>query len=199
MASIRQREGKWQARVRRKGFPDDRQRYRRIGPHHDKAQPLRRRRGQLRRPGRLLRRHDRRCIGPGTRRCLDVHHGNDEPVAAMLGALSKLGADATGAEMIGATTGLEALAAISGIMAAGYTSAVIGSVIVAANDSMACTSTALVPLTVTRWASANGLHLHATMMAFLQRNPEVIKDLPRRSSYALRHRATTSNKRAALA
>lgn len=119
--------------------------------------------------------------------------------SAMLGALSKLGADATVAEMIGATTGLEVLAAISGIVAAAYTGAVIGSLIVAANDSMACTSTAQISLTVTRWASANGLQVPATMMAFLQRNPEVIIESPLRSSYALRHRATTSNKQAALA
>lgn len=120
-------------------------------------------------------------------------------LSAMLGALSKLGADATVAEMIGATTGLEVLAAISGIVATANTGAVIGSLIVAANDSMACTSTAQIPLTVTRWASANGLQVPATMMAFVQRNPEIIIESPLRSSYALRHRATTSNRQAAFA
>jgi len=57
-------------------------------------------------------------------------------LSAMLGALSKLGADATVAEMIGTTTGLEVLAAIAGIGAAAYTGAVIGSLMVAASDSM---------------------------------------------------------------
>ncbi|RKP49087.1 hypothetical protein D7S89_09780 [Trinickia fusca] len=117
----------------------------------------------------------------------------------MLGALSKLGADATVAEMIGATTGLEVLAAISGIGAAGYTGAVIGSLIVAASDSMVCTKSTQVSTAVTRWAGSSGIRVPATMMAFLQRNPEVIINSPSRATYAFRHRTATPKKQAALA
>jgi len=120
-------------------------------------------------------------------------------LSAMLGALSKLGADATVAEMIGATTGLEALAAIAAIGAAAYTGAVIGSLIVAANDSMVCTSSARVSSAAILWAARNRTQIPATMLAFLQRNPEVIVDSPFRSSYASRHRAHPSAKQVALA
>lgn len=120
-------------------------------------------------------------------------------LSAMLGALSKLGADATIAEMIGATTGLEVLAAIAGIGAAAYTGAVVGSLIVAANDSMICTNNTQVALAATRWAGRSGVRIPAMMMTFLQRNPEVIVNSPLRSSYALRHRTATPKKRVALA
>lgn len=120
-------------------------------------------------------------------------------LSAMLGALSKLGADATVAEMIGATTGLEVLVAISGIGAAAYTGAVIGSLIVAANDSMVCTKSTQVSMAVTRWAGSSGIRVPATMMSFLQRNPEVVIDSPSRATYAFRHRAATPKKQAALA
>ncbi|MGN6314892.1 hypothetical protein [Trinickia sp.] len=120
-------------------------------------------------------------------------------LSAMLGALSKLGADATVAEMMGATTGLEMLAAIAGISAAAYTGAVIGSLMVAASDSMVCTNSAQVSSSVTRWAARNRVSVPAPMLAFLQRNPEVIVDSSARSGYASRHRAATSRKQAALA
>lgn len=117
----------------------------------------------------------------------------------MLGALSKLGADATIAEMIGATTGLEILAAVAGIGAAAYTGAVIGSLMVAASDSMVCTNSAQVSSSVTRWAGRNGVHIPAAVLTFLQRNPEVIMDSPSRKGYASRHRIAASRMQAALA
>lgn len=120
-------------------------------------------------------------------------------LSAMLGALSKLGADATVAEMIGATTGLEVLTAIAGIGAAAYTGAVIGSLMVAASDSMVCTNSAQVSSSVTRWAGRNRVHIPATMLAFLQHNPDVIIDSPSRRGYASRHRVATPLKQAALA
>lgn len=91
--------------------------------------------------------------------------------SAMLGALSKLGADATVAEMIGATTGLEVLAAAAGIATAAYTGAVIGSLMVAASDSMACASNAQVSSLAAPSAGRNGVHISATMLAFLRRPP----------------------------
>lgn len=120
-------------------------------------------------------------------------------LSAMLGALSKLGADATIAEMIGATTGLEILAAVAGIGAAAYTGAVIGSLMVAASDSMVCTNSAQVSSSVTRWAGRNGVHIPAAVLTFLQRNPEVIMDSPSRKGYASRHRIAASRMQAALA
>lgn len=69
----------------------------------------------------------------------------------------------------------------------------------AANDSMICTNNTRVALAATRWAGRSGVRIPAMMMAFLQRNPEVIVTSPLRSSYGLLHRAATSKKQAALA
>ncbi|MFM0307960.1 hypothetical protein P0D71_09190 [Paraburkholderia sp. RL17-383-BIF-A] len=119
-------------------------------------------------------------------------------LSAMLNALAKLGPGATVAEMIGATTGLEILAAIAGITAAAYTGAVIGSLIVAANSSSVCATSAQVAPTVSRWAASNGMRISPVMLTFLQRHPEVmIAGSPARMSYAFRNRVTTAKQRAA--
>lgn len=120
-------------------------------------------------------------------------------LSAMLGTLSKLGADATVAEMIGATTGLELLAAVAGIGAAAYTGAVIGSLMVAASESMVCTNSTQVSSAASQWAGRSGVRLSPTMLTFLQRNPEVLIDSPSRASYAFRHRAVTASQQAVLA
>jgi hypothetical protein len=118
-------------------------------------------------------------------------------LSAMLNALAKLGPGATVAEMVGATTGLEILAAIAGITAAAYTGAVIGSLIVAANASSVCTTSAQVTPSVSRWAASNGIRVSPTMQTFLQRHPEVmIASSPLRMSYALRNRVAAAKKAA---
>ncbi|MDC6126498.1 hypothetical protein PPH41_00510, partial [Burkholderia gladioli] len=56
--------------------------------------------------------------------------------STMLGAIKTIGADATVAELVGATTELEALMVAGSILAAGYVGAVIGSLIIAADASL---------------------------------------------------------------
>jgi len=113
-------------------------------------------------------------------------------LSAMLNAPAKLGP--------GATTGLEILAAIAGITAAAYTGAVIGSLIVAANSSSVCTTSAQVAPTVCRWAASNGIRISPVMLTFLQRHPEVmIAGSPARMNYAFRNRVTRATQKAATA
>lgn len=105
--------------------------------------------------------------------------------AAMLNAFKSVGAGATMAEIIGATTGLEVLSVIGGITAAFYIGAVIGSLVVAANASMVCTDSTSVTWSIHQWARQNGISIPAAMYAFLRRHPEIILDRPGRITYAL--------------
>jgi hypothetical protein len=104
--------------------------------------------------------------------------------AAMLNAFKAVGPGATVAEMIGATTGLEVLGIIGAISASAYVGAVIGSLIVAADESMLCTSSVSATSSVHQWAARNGIHIPAEMYAYLQWHPEVMINMPSRSGYA---------------
>ncbi|REE21200.1 hypothetical protein B0G71_4352 [Paraburkholderia sp. BL27I4N3] len=105
-------------------------------------------------------------------------------VATMLGALKTLGPGATVAEIIGATTALEALSVVGALSASFYVGACVGSLIVAANAAMQCTSGATAAATARMAASRLGLVIPDMMLAFIQRHPEVMMDTPSRRNYA---------------
>lgn len=105
-------------------------------------------------------------------------------VATMLGALKTLGSGATIGELIGATTALELLSVVGSLSASFYVGACIGSLIVASNTAMKCTSRATVATTLQTWAGRNGLVIPHSMLVFIQRHPEVMIDMPSRRSYA---------------
>jgi hypothetical protein len=94
-----------------------------------------------------------------------------------------LGPGATVAELIGATRALAALSVVGALSASFYVGACIGSLIVAANTAMQCTtaSAASAARTVT---SKYGLAIPATMLTFIQLHPEVMIDSPSRGNYA---------------
>ncbi|NYH16460.1 hypothetical protein [Paraburkholderia bryophila] len=105
-------------------------------------------------------------------------------VATMLVALKTLGPGATIAELIGATTALELLSVVGALSASFYAGACVGSLIVASNTAMKCTSRATVAATLQTWAGRNGLVIPHSMLVFIQRHPEVLIDTPSRRNYA---------------
>lgn len=105
-------------------------------------------------------------------------------VAAMLNAFRLVGKDATVAEMIGATTALEGLAVVGALSASYYVGACIGSLIVAADKAMVCTSGVQAAGSVRQWAVGAGLNVPQHLYAFIELHPEVISDRPGRGSYA---------------
>ncbi|CAE6802871.1 hypothetical protein R75461_05272 [Paraburkholderia nemoris] len=118
-------------------------------------------------------------------------------VATMLGALKTLGPGATVAELIGATTALEVLSVVGALSASFYVGACIGSLVVAANAAMKCTS-GTAAATARATAARVGLVIPDTMLAFIQRHPEVMIDSPSRGNYAfLASRAQPSSQKAA--
>ncbi|CAH2907494.1 MAG: hypothetical protein PPHEMADM_0011 [uncultured Paraburkholderia sp.] len=104
-------------------------------------------------------------------------------VATMLSALKTLGPGATVGELIGATTALEALSVVGALSASFYVGACIGSLIVAANEAMKCT-TSTAATTARAAATRLGVVIPDTMLAFIQRHPEVIIDSPSHRGYA---------------
>ena len=104
-------------------------------------------------------------------------------IATMLGALKTLGPGATVAELIGATRALAALSVVGALSASFYVGACIGSLIVASNTAMQCT-TASAASAARTVASKYGLVIPATMLTFIRRHPEVMMDSPSRGNYA---------------
>lgn len=105
-------------------------------------------------------------------------------IATMLGALKTLGPGATVAELIGATTVLEVLSVVGALSASFYVGACIGSLVVAANTAIKCTSGATAAVAARTTASRYGVVIPDTMLAFIQRHPEVLIDSPSRGNYA---------------
>jgi hypothetical protein len=103
-------------------------------------------------------------------------------IATMLSALKSLGPGATVGELIGATTALEALSVVGALSASFYVGACIGSLIVAASAALKCT-TATAASTARTAAGRLGLVIPDTMLAFIQRHPEVLIETPTRSNY----------------
>ncbi|MBU9213366.1 hypothetical protein KTD55_04775 [Burkholderia gladioli] len=108
--------------------------------------------------------------------------------STMLGAIKTIGADATVAELVGATTGLEALMVAGSILAVGYVGAVIGSLIIAADASLSCRNSTAVPAVVRSWSSNTRVAVPASILAFMRSNPEVLIDGPARHAYSFRMR-----------
>lgn len=104
-------------------------------------------------------------------------------IATMLGVLKTLGPGATVAELMGATTALEALSVVGALSASFYVGACIGSLVVAANSAMKCSS-GTAAATAQATAGRAGLVIPQTMLAFIQRHPEVMIDSPSRGNYA---------------
>lgn len=110
-------------------------------------------------------------------------------IATMLGPgatvdiATMLGPGAMVAELIGATRALAALSVVGALSASFYVGACIGSLIVASNTAMQCT-TASAACAARTVASKYGLAIPATMLTFIQRHPEVMIDSPSRGNYA---------------
>ncbi|QND98313.1 hypothetical protein SY91_05770 [Burkholderia cenocepacia] len=98
-------------------------------------------------------------------------------VAAMMSVLKTLGADATVGELIGATTKLEVVTIGSSILGSIYLGAIIGSLMVATDASLACAvgkRGTNMSLAVARWGTRYGLAIHPLVMAQILRHPEVL-------------------------
>ena len=112
-------------------------------------------------------------------------------LTTMLGAFKALGTDATVAEIVGATTTLEKLGAVGAMAASYYIGATLGSLIVATEAVKACSdpyknSAAARSRAVALWIASRGLIVPMDLQIFMQRHPEVLVDVPGRSSYAMR-------------
>jgi hypothetical protein len=114
-------------------------------------------------------------------------------LGAMLNAFKSVGPTATVAEMIGATVLKEKLDVIGVMAASYYVGAVVGSLIVATESASACKdpyrNTPIARYRAAlRFIASRGMIIPIDFEIFIQRNPEVIADSPRRKSYALRAR-----------
>ncbi|WP_244130686.1 hypothetical protein [Burkholderia pyrrocinia] len=111
-------------------------------------------------------------------------------LATILGALKTLGPTATVGELIGATTGLELLAAASAVGASFYVGAVIGSLIVATDASLVCDRHGMAAVAGIRvWASRRGLAVPQEVYRVIERYPEVLRPMPNSVTFAIRARA----------
>jgi hypothetical protein len=109
-------------------------------------------------------------------------------ITMLLTPLKALGPNATVAELIGATTGLEALAVVAGLGAAFYVGAAIGSLIVAADETMVCTNGFQAQRAAHSSAARHGLVLPRAVELVLLQHPEILRPGPYRHVYAERAR-----------
>jgi hypothetical protein len=72
---------------------------------------------------------------------------------------------------------------VGALSASFYVGTCIGSLVVAADTAMKCTSGATTAATARSTAARVGLVVPQTMLAFIQRHPEVLIDSPSRSNY----------------
>ncbi|WP_260436186.1 hypothetical protein [Burkholderia sp. Bp9143] len=96
-------------------------------------------------------------------------------VSTMMGALNKLGPDATVAELLGATTKLEVATVVGAILGSAYLGAVIGSLMVATDAASACgigKHGSNLSLAVAQWGARYRLAIHPLIMAQILRHPE---------------------------
>ena len=111
-------------------------------------------------------------------------------LVTILGTLKTLGPTATVGELIGATTGLELLAAASALGASFYVGAAIGSLIVAANASMVCSRHDMAAVDGVRiWAGRRGLAVPQDVCRVIERYPEVLRPTQNSVTFAIRARA----------
>ncbi|WP_051901942.1 hypothetical protein [Photobacterium sanctipauli] len=85
-------------------------------------------------------------------------------------ALTQLGKNATVAELIGATTGLEKLVVVGALFGAGYAGAVVGSIVVASGRTLACGASIADALWYIR---QNGIDFPNSLI-FFKSNPEIL-------------------------
>ncbi|WDD93603.1 hypothetical protein Bsp3421_003693 [Burkholderia sp. FERM BP-3421] len=107
-------------------------------------------------------------------------------LTTILGTLKALGPNATVAELIGATTGLELLGVVAAGGAAFYAGAVVGSLIVATNASLYCSNKVAAASSVHQWASRRGISLPPSVYQAIQRHPEVLQPGNASRAYAFR-------------
>ncbi|WP_240155338.1 hypothetical protein [Burkholderia sp. Cy-637] len=112
-------------------------------------------------------------------------------LATILGAIGKLGADATIGEIIGATTKLELLAVISALSASYYAGAIIGSLMVATGASVSCTNTVAAASHARQWAAGRGIFIPPIVYRVLVQHPEIFT-----SSHIFAFRARLAGARA---
>lgn len=111
-------------------------------------------------------------------------------LATLLGTLRTLGSTATVGELIGATTGLELLAAASALGASFYVGAVIGSLVVAADASFVCKRHDVAAVSGIRgWATRRGLAIPQDVYRVIALHPEVFRPMPCSVTFAIRARA----------
>ncbi|MET3823111.1 MULTISPECIES: hypothetical protein [Burkholderia] len=111
-------------------------------------------------------------------------------LTTILGTLRTLGPTATIGELIGATTGLELLAAASALGASFYVGAVIGSLIVAADASLVCDQRGVVAVDGIRsWATRRGLAVPQDVYRVIALHPEVFRPTPGSATFAIRARS----------
>lgn len=116
---------------------------------------------------------------------------------AILNPMKQLGEEATVAEIIGATTGLEKLAVAGAFLAVGYVGAVIGSVMVASGATLGCTGKNSVEATrvVRMWAATVGVMLPPLLVRFIIWHPEILR--PDAHSVGFAHRIRAPQRKAA--
>ncbi|AOJ81152.1 hypothetical protein WS86_11360 [Burkholderia savannae] len=107
-------------------------------------------------------------------------------LTTILGTLKALGPDATVAELIGATTGLEMLAVVSACGAAFYAGAVVSSLIVATDASITCSNKISATSSVRQWAARKGVSLPRDVYRAIQMHPEVLRPGPGARAFAFR-------------
>ncbi|QTD95261.1 hypothetical protein J4G50_34000 [Burkholderia anthina] len=102
-------------------------------------------------------------------------------VSTMTGTLKTLGPDATVGEMLGATTILEKAGVVGSTLASAYLGAIVGSLMVATDSTLACgigKRNANMSLAVAQWGARYGLYIHPFVMAQILRHPEVLAPGP---------------------
>ncbi|MGY0613664.1 hypothetical protein [Vibrio sp. FJH11] len=102
-------------------------------------------------------------------------------VTTLVAALTQLGKNATVAEIIGTTTGLEKLVVVGALFGAGYAGAVVGSIAVASGRSLACGTSIADALW---YIKHNGLDFPESHM-FFKSNPEILdSSVPNRVKFS---------------
>jgi hypothetical protein len=102
-------------------------------------------------------------------------------VSTMMGTLKALGPEATVGEILGATTLVEKVGVVGSILGSAYLGAVIGSLMIATDSTLACgvgKGNANTSLAVAQWGARYGLAIHPLVMAQILRHPEVLSPGP---------------------
>ncbi|ALK31398.1 hypothetical protein bpln_1g26320 [Burkholderia plantarii] len=115
--------------------------------------------------------------------------------SAALGVLKTLGPGATVAELIGATTGLEALSVVGSMLGVFYLGAVVGSLMVATDAVAECKDPRGLrsSVAIATWGASMGLAIPTVVMAHMIRHPEVFAPTTY-NNYGVRAKLVTRGK-----